>query len=458
MLTWQDMLQVGENARDVAKFVRKVISEHKTSDLYKIAADADDYDRGLNTTIMTHQKMMRDLTGRAIPDQFSPNHRSACNFFHIDVTQMVSYLLGNGVTWEQESTKERLGKLFDNRLSDAGHDALCGGVAFSFWNLDHVEVFSVLEFAPLYDEETGALMAGVRWWQIDQNKPLRATLYTPDGYTEFMWNDDVKAAVDLEAWTMIDSGLYCGVPNIPYVITVRENEADGTEIVNGQNYASLPIVPLYPNRHKQSELVALRGKIDAYDMVSSGFINDLDGAQIYWIIKGAGGMDDPDLVQFLDRLRTVGAAAPADGQDVSPVELNIPFEAREKLLERLKNQLYEDAMLMNPEDIRAGNVTATQIRAAYERQNVKVDEFEYCMIEFIQGILSLAGIEDNPTFTRSTIINTNEEIQTLVLAAQFLGSEYVTRRIMTLLGDGDQVEEVLKQIDGEAMERLGDLE
>ena len=458
MLTFQDMLAVGENARDIAEFVRKVINEHQTSDLYKVAAFADDYDRGLNTTIMRYNKVVRDLAGRAQVDTFSPNHRSACNFFHIDVTQMVSYLLGNGVTWENEQTGERLGKLFDNRLSDAGHDALCGGVSFGFWNLDHVEVFSVLEFAPLYDEETGALMAGVRWWQIDKQKPLRATLYTPQGYTEFMWRNDEKVEVDLDVWTAIDTNTYCGQPNIPYVITVRENEADGTEIVDGKNYASLPIVPMWANKHKQSELVALRNKIDAYDMISSGFINDLDGAQIYWIIKGAGGMDDPDLVQFLDRLRTVGAAAPADGQDVSPVELNIPYEAREKLLERLKNQLYEDAMLMNPEDIRAGNVTATQIRAAYERQNVKADEFEYCVIEFIQGILALVGIEDNPTFTRSTIINTNEEITTLVQAAQFLGSEYVTRRIMTLLGDGDQVEEVLKQIDGEAMGRLGGLE
>ena len=169
-------------------------------------------------------------------------------------------------------------------------------------------------------------------------------------------------------------------------------------------------------------------------------------------------MDDPDLVQFLDRLRTVGAAAPADGQDVSPVELNIPYEAREKLLDRLKNQLYEDAMLMNPEDVRGGAVTATQIRAAYERQNVRADELEYRVIEFLQGILSLAGIEDeHPTFTRSTIVNQSEEIQSLVQAAPYLGQEYVTKRILTILGDGDKANEVLQQVDAESAERLGSL-
>lgn len=456
MLTYQDLTKVGENARDVAEFVRKAIHEHQTSALYRIANDAQDYDRGLNTTIMRYEKMVHDLAGRAIPDKYSPNHRSASNFFHIEVTQLNQYLLGNGITWEEQATEDKLGRLFDTRVQDAGHEALCGGVSFGFWNLDHLEVFSVLEFAPLYDEETGALMAGIRWWQIDTGKPLRATLYTVNGYTEFMWRTD-NDPVDDSVWIRIDADVYCR-NTVPYILNIRENEADGAEIVDGKNYESFPIVPLFANRYKQSELVALRGKIDAYDMIASGFVNDLDGAQIYWIIKGAGGMDDVDLTEFLHRLRTVGAAAPADGQEVNPVELNIPHEAREKLLDRLKNQLYEDAMIMNPEDIRGGAVTATQIRAAYERQNVKADAFEYQVIEFIHGILALAGVEDNPTFTRSTIVNQSEEIQSLVVAAPYLGQEYVTKRILTLLGDGDQLEDVLKQIDGESMERLGGLE
>lgn len=454
MLTYQDFLEVGEDARNIAEFIRECIREHQTTEQYKTALAADDYDRGLNTTIMNHQKMIVDVTGRFIPDKFSPNWKSASNFFHVDVTQHVQYLLGNGVTWTQEGTAEKLGKDFDTRLTDAGHKAFCGGVAFGFFNLDHLEVFSVLEFAPLYDEETGALMAGIRWWQIDKGKPLRATLYTPNGYTNFLWRTDPKMQVDETVWTRIDADIYCGTPNIPYIIKTRENAADGVEIVEGENYPSFPIVPLYANKHHESELVSLRNKIDAYDMISSGFVNDLDGALIYWIVKGAGGMDDPDLMAFLNRLKTTGAAAPMDGQEVNPVEVNLPYEAREKLLDRLKVQLYEDAMLMNPDDIRAGNVTATQIRAAYERQNVKADAFEYCVIDFLQNILALAGVEDSPTFTRSTIMNVNEEIQTLVLAAQFLGQEYVTRRILTLLGDGDQVEDVLKQIDAADVARL----
>ena len=72
--------------------------------------------------------------------------------------------------------------------------------------------------------------------------------------------------------------------------------------------------------------------------------------------------------------------------------------------------------------------------------------------------LPLCKIEDEPSFTRSQMVNTQEEVQTVVMAAQYLGSEYTTRKILTLLGDGDQADEVLRQVDAEDAERLGGLD
>lgn len=455
MLTYQDLLAVPDNDRARAEFVRKTISEHKQSPLYKTARIADDYDRCRNTTTMQYQKTVTDLTGRAYVDPVATVHRSTSNFFNIFTTQINQYLLGNGVTWKNKAG-DRLGSDFDARLQQAGKAALCGGVAFGFFNLDHLEVFRVLEFAPLYDEENGALAAGVRWWQIDESKPMRATLYEMDGLTEYLWSNDKTLTIS-DNWTRIDDGVYMQ-PRRAYILHEQGTVADGTKVYAGENYENFPIVPLWGNPHHQSELVGMREKIDAYDFILNGFEDDLDNAQIYWILHGAGGMDDPDLVQFLDRLRTVKAAAPAEGQDVQPVEVNIPYEARERLLERLEKQLYKDAMCMNPEDIASGAATATQIRAAYERQNVKADQYEYCVIDFISGILAVAGVEDEPTFTRSALVNTQEEIQTLILAAPYLGTEYTTRKILTMLGDGDQAEAVLRAVDAEAAERLGSIE
>ncbi len=453
-LTYQDFLAVDGTEKARADFVRDVIFQHKSSELYQTAKIADEYDRCRNTTAMSYQKMLTDISGRQYVDRLATVHRSCSNFFNVFITQLNQYLLGNGVSWKN-GAGEKLGSDFDAQLQKAGKAALSGGVSFGLWNYSHVEIFNVLEFAPLYDEENGALMAGVRFWQIDETKPLRATLYELDGYSNFLWTTaNSKQREPGAEWGRIADGIF-GQKKQLYILRVRESQADGAEIFDGKNYPSFPIVPLWGNPHKQSELVGMREKIDAYDFILNGWEDDLDNAQLYWIVSGAGGMDDADLLQFLDRLRTVKAAAPGDGQEVTPMTVQIPVEARHTLLERLEKQLYRDAMLMNPEDISGGAATATQIRAAYERQNVKADQYEYCIIEFVNGLLKVAGIEDEPTFTRSTIVNTQEEVQTVIMAAQFLGTEYVTRKILTLLGDADQAEEVFQAVDAEDAERLG---
>lgn len=440
---------VPESENERAAFVRKVIADYQNGSLYKTAQIADDYDRCRNTTAMQYQKFITDVYGRQYVDRNAVVHRSTSNFFNVFITQLNQYLLGNGVTWKNGAD---LGEDFDTRLQQAGKAALCAGVSFGFWNLDHLEVFTALEFAPLYDEENGALAAGVRFWQIDNQKPLRATLYELDGVTHFLCLKDANTEIGSK-WVRIDERTYM-MPKVAYKVKVRESEVDGTEILAGENYPAFPIVPLWGNSHKQSELVGLREKIDAYDFVLNGWEDDLDRAQIFWIISGAGGMDDADLTQFLDRMRTVGAAAPGDGQEVTAKTIEIPVQARETLLTRLEKQLYRDAMLMNPEDIAGGVATATQIRAAYERQNVKADQYEYCVLDFLRGIMAIAGVDDEPTFTRSAIVNTQEEIQSVIMAANYLGSEYVTRKVLTLLGDGDQADAVLKAVDAEDAERL----
>lgn len=455
MLTFQDLLQIGESDKEKADFVRRVINDHESSALYKTAKIADDYDRCRNTTTMQYQKYVSDVYGNKYLDSTATVHRSTSNFFNIFTTQLNQYLLGNGISWKN-GDGERLGANFDTRVQRAGKAALCGGVSFGFWNLDHLEVFPVYSrdggsFAPLYDEESGALSAGVRYWQIDASKPLRATIYEKDGYTNFMWSKDEKLNPGNE-WERIEDGVYM-IARKAYIVRETGTDAEG-KIYEGENYPTFPIVPLWGNPHKDSEIIGLREKIDAYDFILNGWEDDLDNAQLYWIINGAAGMDDPDLTQFLDRLRTVKAAAPMDGQDVQPVTVNIPVEARNVLLERLERQLYRDAMILNPEEIAGGAVTATQIRAAYERQNTKADQFEYCVLNFLQGIMKIVGVEDKPSFTRSTVVNTQEEIQTIISAANFLSQEYVTRKVLELLGDGDKADEILKNMSDEAMEKM----
>ena len=433
------MLAAGDGDLSRAGVVSRCVEEFQASELYRTAATADAYDRGRNPTILAYQKTLTTLAGGRAPDLLAANHHCTSGFFGQFTTQLNQYLLGNGVQWQREDTRKRLGADFDIRLQEAGKFALVGGVCFGFWNYDHLEVFPVFDrrqgaFAPLFDEWTGRLAAGVRFWQVDRTKPRCATLYEPEGFANYLWSGPEHNPGP--GWDRVDAGLW-QQPRRGYLTTLRRGP-EGVAVEQG-NYPGLPIVPLWANPRRQSELVGLQEKIDAYDLVLNGFANDLDNQRLYWIIRGAAGMDDMDLEQFLDRLRTVGAAAPADGQEVDPVAVEIPYNAREALLQRLERQLYRDAMLLNPEDIIGGAATATQIRAAYERQNARADQFEYCVLEFLQGVLELAGARDTPTFTRSRVVNVAEEIQTVLAAAEYLPRDYVTGKVMTLLGDADLV-------------------
>lgn len=441
MKTYQDLIKVGEGDEAKMDFVRAVITEHKASNLYRTAVIADDYDKQRNTTIRNFQKAVYNLQGKPVDDIWSANYKLASNFFKRFVTQQNQFLLGNGVSWQNDATGKKLGDDFDTRLQEAGRAALVGGVSFGFWNYDRLMVFSVLEFAPLYNEENGALMAGVRFWQIDDDKPLRATLYELDGYTDYIWENGAGTVL---------------TPKRSYIQMVRFTEADGAEIYDGQNYPSFPIVPLWGNPHHQSEILGIRAQIDAYDIVKSGFADDLDTAQIYWVLHNTGGMDDVDLAQFIERLHIVHAAAVDDaaGTGVDAHTVEIPHESREKLLDRLTKDLYKDYMALDVENIASGAATATQIRAAYEPMNSKADEYEYCVHEFVKGILAVAGIDDSPTFTRSMMVNVQEEVQTLIQAAQYLPAEYVTQKILTIFGDTDRTEEILQEIAAEDIERL----
>ena len=70
----------------------------------------------------------------------------------------------------------------------------------------------------------------------------------------------------------------------------------------------------------------------------------------------------------------------------------------------------------------------------------------------------MAGIEDEPTYTRSQMSNQSETLEMVLQSAEYLDDEYVTTKILTLLGDADKAKEVLKRKDAEAADRYKQME
>ena len=440
MKTYQDFLEVAEKSdRERMEFVLSAINNHKDSDLYKQAVIAKEYDAHRNVTIANFQKLLYTLNGKVIPDNYSPNYKLRSNFFANFITQETQYLLGNGVTLKKEENKAKLGAGFDTRLQDAAHDALVGGVSYGFWNLDHLEVFDVTEFVPLLDEENGALRSGIRFWQVCTSKPLRATLFEPDGFTQYIRRSGEEMMI-LE-------------PKRGYVAVEATSEIDGTELLAYQNYPGFPIIPMYGNRAKQSELVGQREAIDCYDLIKSGFANTVDDASvIYWTISNAGGMDEIDMARFKESMRRIGVGlVDDDGAKAEAHTITIPVEAREALLSRISDDLYRDFQMLDVTKLQGGQKTATEINAAYQSMDNKVDQFEYCVIDFLQALFKIVGIEDEPSFTRSKVTNQLEQTQMVLLAANYLDDETILNKLPWLTQE--EVAEILKRKATEDIER-----
>lgn len=440
MKTYQDFL-AGQN--NITRFIAAAINEYRASEDYRIALLADEYERQKNVTIRQYVKYLYDATGQRVVDYTSANNKIASNFFHRLNTQRCAYSLGNGVSFNTKSTKEKLGSDFDSRLYSAAYYALIHKVSYLFWNVDRAYVFPMTQFCPLIDEEDGVLKAGIRFWSLDWNqKPVTAVLFTEDGFTKYRTKEG-SSGLDLVEIQK----------HRAYKVKVARNEADGEFIVGEDNYSSLPIVPLYGSKHRQSTLVGLREAIDSYDLIQSGFANDLEEcAEIYWIISNAMGMTDNDIARFRDKMKLQHiVAADTDNSDVKSYTREVPTNARETFLTSIRSQMYEDFGALDVHTVAAG-ATNDHIDAAYQTMDEEADDFEYQIIECVQQLLKLMNIDDVPQFKRNKISNQKEQVEMLMLVADYLDDETLLNKLpfVTI----DEVKKILKNKDKADQNRI----
>ncbi|MBP5726987.1 MAG: phage portal protein, partial [Clostridia bacterium] len=351
MITYQDY----EKAQDKTKWIQSAITKYRGSSEYQRAIMEQEYMAGRNTEIMNTRQLIYDMRGIPTTNFTAANFKIRNRLIHRLVTDRCSYSLGNGISFthkEQETqedgttvtvdaTKEKLGDNFDQAVYQWAYWAQSNGAAYLYAHIGHdrdewqYTVFRKTEFLPLYDERTGALRGGIRFWSIEWGKrPINAVLYTETGYTRYETPEKRNSLSSLE---MVEE-------ERPYVETVNISDAYGEEITGEEPLPMLPIFPLYSGENRDSSLDNLKPLVDAYDMILSGFANDLkDCAQVYWLISGGLGMSEGDKRQLLDRL-ILQHMAVVDGENssITPYTQDIPYNAREAALKQIRNQMYEN--------------------------------------------------------------------------------------------------------------------
>lgn len=454
-LTYQDFI----NATDRIAFISQAIEAHRRSDAFRTAVDAELYEKQQNSTINAVTRTIYTAAGMPIEDPTSSNNKIASNFFHRLNTQRVAYLLGNGVSFTDhvrkvrnpdgtvttfDETKETFGNDFDTVLYSICYSGEISGSSYAYitdagngkYNL---HLFKLTEFVPLLDEYDRSLRAGIRFWSLEWGKrPVMVELYEEDGITEYRTKEG-KTGLDLEE----------SAAKRPYNVITRTTPASGTEIIGGENpFSRLPIIPYYA-QNQQSTLVGLKSAIDAYDLIQSGFANDLqDCAQIYWLIGGASGTTDAAAKKFRETLlfQHIGVVD-TDNSTVTPYTQEVPYEARKVFLENLRANIYEAFGGFDIRQVVSGDRTATEIEASYNAMDEEADAFETRVTRFIRQVLTLVGIDDMPEYKRNRIANQLEQTQMIVMAAEYLSTRAVLEKLPWVTVD--EVDAILAEKSGE---------
>ena len=441
MYTYSDFEKYAASEKSLLEFIGLAIAEHQTSKEYKIAQKAKAYYKHLNPDIEAVEKVIYDMLGQAHKDLFSPNHKLANAYYPKIINQSVSHLLANGISFKNPEVKKQLGTNLDGVCKKILTDAKNSGVSYGYFDGERLIHFPFEQFKAIYDDYTGEIRAGIRFTQIDENKPLSITLYEADGYSEFVREPGEEITRKSE------KKRYDG-------ITVS-NDIEGVYEQTGETTSRLPIYPLY-NIGKQSDIVGNLNILIAIDLVNSNLVNNVSqGELVYWVLKNYGGMDEVDDANFWINLVKRHLIHLDGDSDAQPHQIQVPFEANQTAAAMLKRQLYDNMDGVLTETLNAGNLTATAISSAYSDLRQHSSNLEYEVIEFLHGIFRIAGIPEDEeiSFSYYETINPSETIQNIISSAQFLGDTETTRLLCSALGVIDDFEEIQKQKKAEAMAR-----
>jgi SPP1 family phage portal protein len=247
---------------------------------------------------------------------------------------------------------------------------------------------------------------------------------------------------------------------VPYGVKVTTTEATGVEDVQPFVYSELPIVPLWGSTLHQSTLIGLRSQIDSYDLIRSGFANDLtDVAQIYWILENYGGVDDKELEKFLDRLKLnhIAEMDTSCGGKLTPYSQDIPFQARQAYLQHIRGEIYEGFGAFDTSAMSAAPKTATEIESAYQPLDENADDYEYQIIACVKALAKIIGVDPakaTPEFKRNRVANGSEMVEMLVALADILDVETIIDHIPFITVD--EKDKVMQRIQEKELSRIED--
>lgn len=197
-----------------------------------------------------------------------------------------------------------------------------------------------------------------------------------------------------------------------FIVDANANQ-QSNEFKHG--FGRVPFIPFANNNLMTSDLDNVKPLIDVYDKVFSGFVNDLEDIQeIIFILTNYDGEDSKEFLSQLKKYKTVKVNNDGSGDrsGLETLTIDIPIEAREKLLTMTRKAIFEQGQGVDPQQQDFGNASGVALKFLYSLLELKAGlaetEFKLGFGEFIRAICKYLNIECKSiiqTWTRTAVTN-----------------------------------------------------
>lgn len=396
------------------KLIEKYTAGH--AEVVEHMAIAERYYRGEND-ILSHKPSYHrtvDNEGRpCLPDPMrQADNRIPHPFHQLLVNQKAAYMFTAPPQFDVKNDTankiivDALGDGYGKKAKDLCVAASNAGIAWvHYWEADGFNwgVVPAAEVIPVWSTKLDhTLLAVLRAYKnIDDNGD------TWDVYE--YWNDAECQAFrkrgDLDTLTYWPC----------FVGVAGANEKGDTY---SHSFGRVPFIPFRNNNIARGDLPPVKRLIDTYDKTYSGFMNDLEDIQeVLFVLTGYGDEDAGRFLQQIKRFKMVALdnGGVGDPASLSTLTIDIPVEAREKMLEITRKAIFDLGQGIDPQQQGLDATSGEAMKFLYALLELKAGmmetEFRLGFNELIRAILQCHRLTaDNiiQTWTRTSIRNDAE--------------------------------------------------
>lgn len=392
------------------RLIQKYTAFH--SEFIRNAQTAIRYYHGKNDILFRKPKKELSKEEGAHPLRNADN-KIAFNFHQLLVNQKASYLFTAPPIFDvkddniNQQIAESLGDSYAKKAKDLCVEASNTGVGWVHYWIDETKGFcwAVVPSVQVYPIYTTRL-----------EKELKAVLR--------MYNtieDDGKEWQICELWTDKECAAYKRQGDIfeeCYLFHMNIDGIDTPTNIYRHDFGAVPFIAFPNNNSLTNDFNMIKAMVDAYDKTYSGFVDDLEDIQeIIFVLTNYEGQD---LKEFLSDMKyykaiKVSSDDATDKSGVSTLSIEIPVEARDKLLDLTRKSIFDMGQGIDPQQQGFDHTSGEAMKFLYSLLELKAGlletEFRLGFGDLVRAICKYKNFEPKQiiqTWTRTSIRNDAE--------------------------------------------------